>query len=229
MSDKQLARTAGVFYLIIIICGLFSEGFVRMSLIVPGQAVQTATNIAGADFLFRLGFVSDLVMIVADIIVAVIFYFLLRPVSEIVALLAAFFRLAQAAVIAANLLNHLSPLLLVSTIGDGSFDQNQLSSLTLFFMEGHRHGYLISQVLFSINCIAMGYLLIQSRLFPKILGWGVSMAAVVYLLDALVNFLSPNLAESTALLMVIPILAEFSLCFWLLFKGIKTPQKVSIA
>jgi len=46
-----------------------------------------------------------MVMILADVAVYLIFYVLLRPVSHTLALLAAFFRLAQAATLGINLLN----------------------------------------------------------------------------------------------------------------------------
>ena len=64
---KPNARTAGVLYLIIILSGLFSELFVRTGIIVPGDANATAENITVNIFLFRIGFVSDLVMIMSDV------------------------------------------------------------------------------------------------------------------------------------------------------------------
>ncbi|MCO4795654.1 MAG: DUF4386 domain-containing protein [Bacteriovoracaceae bacterium] len=220
MENKKLARITGVFYLLIILCGLFSEGFVRMGLIVPGDAAQTVLNIKGSELLFRFGFLSDLVMVVADIVVAVLFYYILKPVGQIAATFATVFRLGQATVIGMNLLNHLSPLLLFSITTEETWTASQINEQVMMFMQGHRNGYLISQVLFSVNCGFMGYLLIKSKLFPKLLGIGVSAAGVVYLVDAVVNFLNPSLAPSLEVLMVVPVLAEFGLCLWLLIKGV---------
>lgn len=59
------ARTAGGLYLIIIVCGIFGEAFVRSSLVVPGDASATAGNILASPSLFRLGFVADSVMLLA--------------------------------------------------------------------------------------------------------------------------------------------------------------------
>jgi hypothetical protein len=54
-SPKRTAR-AGFLYLIVIIYAGFSEGYVRSSLVVPGNAALTASNIASSEWLYRLGF-----------------------------------------------------------------------------------------------------------------------------------------------------------------------------
>lgn len=222
MDPKKLARLTGIFYLIIIVCGIFSEGFVRMSLFVPGDAAQTTANIQGAETLFRFGLASDLFMVLADVVVAVLFFYLLRPVSEKVAMLAAFFRLGQAAIIGLNLLNYISPLLLLGSASKSAWSPEQLQDLVLFFMESHRNGYLISQVFFSFNCAVMGYLLVKSPWFPKVLGYGVGLASVAYFVDAMASFLVPSLSQSLSFIMIVPVVAEISLCGWLLIKGVKS-------
>ena len=65
-SMKQYGRITGLLYLVIIVCGMFSEMFVRASLIVPGDAASTVANITSNLMLFRIGFISDLLMVMAD-------------------------------------------------------------------------------------------------------------------------------------------------------------------
>jgi hypothetical protein len=48
-SPLTYARVAGLLYLIIIVFGIFSEVFVRSSLIVAGDATATATNILASE------------------------------------------------------------------------------------------------------------------------------------------------------------------------------------
>ena len=218
LDNKKLARITGIFYLIIIVCGIFSEGFVRMSLVVPGDAAATASNIQNSELLFRVGLVSDLFMVISDVIVAVLFFFLLRPVSEVLSSLAAFLRLGQAAVIGMNSLNHLSPLLFLAVATQGVWSDGQVNDQILLYMSSHKYGYLISQVFFSFNCAVMGYLLLKSPLFPKPLGYGVGLAAIAYFVDAMAHFVAPSIAPNLAIIMIVPVIAEFSLCLWLLFK-----------
>ncbi len=73
ISPRKIARVAGILYLIIIVCAGFSGGYVRSSLIVPGDATATANNIVASEGLFRVGFVSDLIAFLSDLVVAVLF------------------------------------------------------------------------------------------------------------------------------------------------------------
>ena len=65
-SPERTARLAGFLYLIVIICAGFSEGYVRSSLVVPEDAATTASNITSSEWLYRLGFASDLIAFMAD-------------------------------------------------------------------------------------------------------------------------------------------------------------------
>ncbi|MFB6343311.1 DUF4386 domain-containing protein [Saccharicrinis sp. FJH62] len=223
LSVKKNARIAGILYLIIIIAGLFSEMFVRSSIVVPGDALTTAQNILNHSVLYRVGFVSDLIMIMSDVAVALLFYLLLKPVSKGLSLLAAFFRLGQATVLGLNLLNYYMPLLI---FGDNtylsSFSGDQLSSLALLFINAHSYGYLISGVFFGISCIIVGSLMYNAEYFPKWLGILIIAAGISYLVDCFVNFLGPEFSNVSEILVVtIAVAAELTLCLYLLVKGIK--------
>ena len=54
-SPRLLARVSGFLYLLIIVGGLFSLLYVPSTLIVPGDAGATASNIVASKSLFRLG------------------------------------------------------------------------------------------------------------------------------------------------------------------------------
>ena len=218
---KTNAHAAGALYLLIIITGLFSELFVRQSIIVSGDAAATASNIASHSFLFRLGILSDLVMVMSDVAVALLFYLLLKPVNKGLSLLAAFFRLAQATVIGLNLLNYYMPLLI---LGEGNsfagFSPEQLNSMVLLFLNAHNYGYLISGVFFGVSCVILGYLLFKAEYFPGWLGILVAAAGASYLIDCFVNFLFPEFAASSKILvMTVAVVSELSLCLFLLIKG----------
>lgn len=222
-SIKSNAHAAGIFYLLIIITGLFSELFVRSGIIVSDDALATAKNIADNSFLFRIGFISDLTMVMCDVAVALFFYLVLKPVNQGLALLTAFFRLAQATVIGLNLLNYYMPLLILgNSEAMTGFSGEQLNSLVLLFLNAHRYGYLISGVFFGVSCVILGHLIYKAVYFPKWLGALVVAAGISYLLDAVVNFLFPELASlSEFLVMTVAVVAELSLCLFLLIKGVR--------
>ena len=58
-SLPRIARWTGAAYLGVVFCGIFAEFFVRQSLVVPGDALATATAIAESSRYFALGIGAD--------------------------------------------------------------------------------------------------------------------------------------------------------------------------
>ena len=220
LSSRQ-ARVAGFLYLPIIICGISSEVFIRSQLIVSGDAGATAGNILAAGPLFRLGFFLDSVMLLCDVALAVALYLIFRPVSHALSLTAAAFRLTQAAVLGVNLLCYYAAWLVLTVPSyAGSFDTAQLGSLAMLALDLHGHGYDLGLLFFGISNLILGYLIIRSRLFPGILGYGLIAAAVVYLLGGYVRFMVPDLYPAMQPAYLVPLIAELAFCLWLLTKGV---------
>jgi hypothetical protein len=229
-SLRKTARIAGVLYLIIIVCAGFSEGYVRSNLIVPGDATATANNIVASEGLFRIGFVCDLIAFFSDAAVSILLYILLKPVSKTLSLIAASFRLlAHPAIASINLLNHFAALLLLSGASYLTvFETDQLHALVLLFLNAHRYGYLIGGAFFGLHCFVLGYLLFKSEYFPKILGVLLVFASLGYLIESFGNFLFPGYEEIFTWVVAVPaVIAELSLTFWLLIKGVKAQQPVT--
>jgi hypothetical protein len=226
-SIKKTARVAGVLYLIIIVFAGFSQGYVRSTLIVPGDATATVNNIMASESLFRIGFVSDLIAFLSDLIVAVLLYVLLRPVSKTLSLIAASLRLvAHPAIASINLLNHFMALLLVSGADYVAvFEPDQMHALVLLFLNAHTYGYLIAGVFFGLHCFILGYLLFKSEFFPRLLGVLLVIASAGYLIESFGNFLFPGYEALLASIVGWSAgVAEVLLCLWLLVKGVNVEK-----
>ena len=222
ISPHIYARVAGSLYLIIIVFGIFSEVFIRSILIVPGDAASTVTNILASEWLFRTGFASDSIMLLSDVAIAVLFYMLLKPVSKTLALMAAAFRLTQAAILGLNLLNYYAALLLLSGAGYSTvFEADQLYALVILFLDMHSHGYDLGLLFFGFSSLILGHLVAKSDYFPRILGYGLITAAVVYLTGSLMRFLFPEYVSFIVPIYIVPLFAELSFCSWLLVKGVR--------
>lgn len=226
----RYARITGLLYLVIIVCGMSSGIFVRETLIVAGDATATAQNIISSPTRFRLGFVADLLMVISDVAVALLFYFMLKQVNKTIAMLATFFRLIQSAILGVNLLNYFTPLLILSGSEYlNSFSADQLNAQALLHLKAFDFGYLISGVFFGFNCLFMGYLLLRSKIFPSYLGGMLVVAAFGYLLNSMTNFVAPQYASFTEGILILSALtSELAVCFWLLFKGFKTSNPQTI-
>ena len=224
----KIARIAGFLYLLIIVLGLSSEVLIRGNLIVPGNALVTIENILASNALFKAGFVADSIMLLSDVAIAILFYALLKSVNVTLALTATAFRLIQAAIISVSLLNYYAVQLLLQ--GDGiSLDDTHLQSQVRLLLDMHSYGYDLGLIFFALSNFILGYLLIKSNLFPSILGVGLQMSAVVYLIGSYTRFLVPEYITYIQPIYIIPIFAELSLCLWLMIKGVKVqndPQKL---
>jgi len=222
ISDRNSARIAGFCYLIVIATGLFSEVFVRQSLRVPNDALATAHNIQTNELLFRWGFVSDLINFVVGLPTILIIYHFFKKSNKMLLQIALALVIIQTAIIAVNLLNQITPLLLLSNDTYlNSFQENQLATLSLLSLNIQSQGYGIGLVFFGFYCILIGYVIFKTNAIPKIIGIAYAIAGLCYLINSFTMFLSKGFVNPLFLYLAIPIfIGELSLCLWLLLKGI---------
>lgn len=230
ISNKNLARIAGLCYLIVIAAGLFAEVFVRQALTVSGDAMATAQNIQTSEMLFRYGFVADLINFVIGLPSIIIIYILFKPINKNLTRLAIMFVVIQTAIIAINLIFQMAPLVLLS--GNqylNTFQPNQLATLSLISLNIQSLGYGIGLVFFGFYCLIIGYLIFKSAIVPRLLGILYAISGLGYLINSFIMFLSKNFANSLFFYIAIPIfIGELSLCLWLLIMGVKEDKKLEI-
>lgn len=223
-NEKKIGRITGVLYLIVIFCAGFSQGVVRESVFIAGDAIATANNILANSALFRWGLVTDLIAFSTDIAISVLLYLLLKSVNKPLALIMACFRLiAHPGVATANLLNHAAALNVLESDGLASqFSQIQLSEFSLFFMEAHHLGYILAGVTFGIHCILLGYLITRSVSISGFLGLLMIAAGFGYLIESFGFILIPEYKVIFGWIVGISAaLGEVTLAIWLLVKGAK--------
>ncbi len=222
ISNKNLARIAGLLYLIVIATGLFAEVFVRQALKVPGDALATANNIQSSEMLFRWGIVADLINFVCGLPCVLIIYFLFKRVNKFLLQLALIFVVIQTAVIAVNLLNQISPLLILSNNAYlNTFQPNQLATLLQLSLNIQGVGYAIGLVFFGFYCLIVGYVIFNSKMVPKFLGILYIISGLGYLMNSFIMLLSKGFANPVFAYFAIPIfIGELSFCLWLLIKGV---------
>jgi hypothetical protein len=219
------ARIAGFGLILMAILAFFANFFVLESLIIPGDAATTANNIMDNELLFRVGIISFIIVLILDVLVAWTLYIFLKPVNKNLALLAALFRLIYTTIFGVALCHLLNVLQLLSgadylkVVGT-----DQLHAQVMLSVDEFSNEWLIGLVFFGLHLLVIGYLIFKSGYMPRILGILLIIAAFGYLLDSFAHFLLLNYTdyETTFLLIVaVPgIVAELSLCFWLLIKGV---------
>ena len=224
-NPRATARMAGVFYLIIIVLGIWSEAFVRSSLFIPDDPMGTTANIIGAEGLFRLSMAADAIMVIADVALAAALFLLLRPVSAPLALTAMLFRLIQAAIIGMNLLNQDAALAIINGGATmAAFEGAEVDALASLSLMLHGNGYDIGLIFFGVNSLLTGALLFKSGYFPKTLGILIIGAGLVYLTGSFLVLLAPQLSGPFSMAYALPLLAETAFCLWLLIRGVDARQ-----
>ncbi len=229
ITNKNLARIAGLCYLIVILTGLFAEVFVRQALKVSGNALATAKHIQSSEMLYRWGLVADLMNFVFGIPCVLIIYFLFKRVNKFLLQIALTFVIIQTAIIAVNLLNQASPLLLLSNDAYlNTFQPNQLATLAQLSLNVQGIGYAIGLVFFGMYCLLVGYVIVKSKMIPSILGILYLISGMGYLINSFTMLLSKDFANPIFTYVAIPIfIGELSLCLWLLIKGVDDPTMFS--
>lgn len=223
ISLRKAAIVAGFGLLVMTILAIFTEFFVRQSLIVLGDAATTANNIMANELLFRLGICSFIIVIILDVIVAWALYVLLKPVNKSLSLLMAWFRLVYATIFGIALVNFFSVLQLLSGADYlTAFEPNQLHAQVMLFLNAFSYGWAIGLVFFGIHLFILGYLVFKSGYIPKILGVLLIIAGLGYLIDSFVIFLLPNY-EAT--IIMVTFIGESLFMLWLLIKGLKIQQR----
>jgi len=154
ISTRTLARTAGVLYLMVALCGMFAELYVRSAIVVPGDAAATDGDYASAR-------------------------------------------------------------------GPAGSD-----ALATLFAEMQANGFLIAQMFFGLWLLPLGYLVVRSGYFPRVLGVLLALGGVGYVVDLFARFLALGAAERISPFVLGPALVgEVAFVAWLLVKAVRVPDQ----
>jgi hypothetical protein len=223
-SLNRTARVAGGLYLLIAVFAPFSMVFVPSRLIVPGDAATTASNVMASEWLFRLGIASDSIVFLIEIVLTVLLYVLLKPVSKTLALVAAFSRLAMTVIQGINVLNLVFVSLLVGGAGYlTAFAPNQSHALVLLFLNAHAAVALIWGLFFGLHLFTLGYLVYTSGYIPRTLGVVLILVSGCYFTQSFGTLLLPKYEAIFASVGYLSMI-EIAFPLWLVMKGVQIEQ-----
>jgi hypothetical protein len=220
----KFARLAGVLYVMVIVFGFFAEIGARQRLVVANDAAATAAGILAHEALFRWGFASDLIALLAVVPLILLLYELLKVVNRQLALLALFFSIVGTAVQAASLLGHFAPLMLLKRGAALGVSPALLQAQSYMAIQLQGIGYAIALAFFGGTMVTRGVLIVRSTFLPAFLGVLLLLAGPAYLLSSFVLFVAPAIAGYAMALLIFPFIGESSLALWLLVKGVKAAK-----
>lgn len=227
---SSLDRIAGILWLIVIVAGGWAF-FVPISLIVRSDAAATAANILASQQSYRLAFVANLIAGACYMGVTVILYELFKPVNRTLSMLAAFFGMTGMAGVAAASLVHFAPLVLLGSAQyAAAFTPTQLQATAYMSLKLQADVAITGMVFFGLQCLAIGYLIVRSRLVPRVLGMLLALGGLSYVTASFTTFLSPEFgALLSPYILPAGLLGEGSLSVWLIVKGVKRSTSIDAA
>ena len=224
-SPVPLARTAGLYYLIVGIFGGFAE-VVRVNVYVPNDATATTRNIVNHADLVKFSVVADLVQATFALFLVLALFRLLAHVHRGLARAMVIFVVVQVAVTCLNMVHQWAALQVATDPAYRSgFGGSGSRSLVLLLMDMHHTGFVIAQIFFGLWLFPLGLLAYRSGMFPRALGVILMIATAAYLLDTLLQLTAPDVSDVVSPIVVVPLvtIAELWMVFYLLIKGVRTP------
>jgi uncharacterized protein DUF4386 len=224
-SQRTAARIAGLAFPISFVTVVAVNFGIFARLIVSGNPAETARNILAHETLFRIGVVGDMVYCVGGVVLLTALYIILKPVSQNLALLAAFGRLVHAFTYLLATINLLTALRLLSGADySRAFGPDQLPVLARLYLSGFDQ-YYVGLLFWALGATVGSYLWFKSNYIPKALAavgvfssaWCVACTFILLIFPGFRSVVNWWWYDSPMGLF------ELALSFWLLFKGIRAP------
>ncbi|MCL4410478.1 MAG: DUF4386 domain-containing protein, partial [Gammaproteobacteria bacterium] len=148
-------------------------------------------------------------------------YLLLKPINKSLALVSIAFNLAQTAVLIANKLVLLVPLLIMkNTEYVAAFEAEQIQVQVTCTRNHHDYGFGLGLIFFGFACIGYGSLVFKSGYLPKFLGVLMMIAGTSYLINSLTLLVAPSLSGVVFPILVLSLIGELTFALWMIFKGV---------
>ncbi len=209
-KTRKYALLAGISLLIMALLAGYSFGFVMNSIYVENDPITTAANIASSNLLYLSGNLGWVLILIADVLVAIGFYMVLKHINKKMAILSASFRLLYSAIFA---------------IGIANLFWNNIEAFMKFWSLG--------LFVIGFHLIFTGIATFYTKQIPFIIGLLLIIAGTGYsLIHGIYNFLPAYTELGTTIesIMGLPMtIGELTFGFWLIIKGGKSNQPASDA
>ena len=221
-SAMAAGRSAGLVYLVLILSS--SGGYATMTSLLGDDLQRVLARLAARHALFIFAFAAMAIGFVAWVVLAFMLYGLMGSSGRLLGLLMLIFTLAGAAMNFV-VLSHLLPLV---TPASAAMDASKLAPI----LQSYNRALLLAQLFSGLWLFPYGWLVVRSRIAPRLLGWLLFIGGFGYLgvfatafhpsLDRLMAYRIISLPVGVAAL-----LGEFGMCLWLLIKGAREPHVAS--
>ena len=209
---RPLTTTLRILYPIWAMVGMFSLIYVPSQVFVQGDITETAARIQSMEGLFRLGILGSLVTQLIFILTAWYLFRFFRETHQQAAQLMLILALVSVPMAILNELFSLS--MLQST--------DNLSQLQLL-RDLHRSGLQIVMLFWGLWLFPLGYLIMRSGYFLRIIGWFAIAGGVGYVLGFFLDMLGLQIEWLSTIAETLT-LGEVLWLLWLIIAGARLPD-----
>lgn len=224
MDSIRRGRLAGLIWALSVIPTWFAFGYVRGSLVVPGNAAATAPLIAAHQTLYREGIGALWLVNLMLLGFGVILYPALRDSQRDLARL---FLAALVASVSASMTMTAFQVgaVLILAPDLAALLGTQSAALSVLFTRLANSGLAVAELLSAPVYGSLGIILYRSRRAPRLIGVALSGMGLGFVLNSFEKLLAPHFypAYFTQLAMGLGALGGLPTMAWLLWKGLPTP------
>lgn len=229
-SLKKTARVAGVLYLLACIPAPFSLLYVPSTLIVRGNAAETATRILASQWMLLAGIAGELLSSIAFLFVTLALYRLLKGVNQPLASLMVILFGISIPISCLNVLNEIAALILVRGADFLSvFTKPQLDALAMVFLRMHGSGMLVAQIFWGLWLLPFGMLVWRSGFIPRFFGVFLIANGFAYPIQSFTALFLPRYYGIVSRITLPLLFGELAIVLWLLIRGVRDRPLVATA
>jgi len=216
-STRRDALVAGLGLLAMAILAAIANFGAIERLVTDGNATKTAEDILASEGLFRFAMLAMVLVAVLDVLVAWALFGFFRPVHEGASRLAAWLRVAYAAIFAVAI-GELAGALHLLRGADHlkTFSVDQLQTEALLRIDAFHDIWNIALVFFGVHLVLIGVIAYRSGYVPKWVGALLVLAGVGYVVD---SFGALLVADYSLTVGALTFVGEVVFMIWLLVKG----------
>ena len=230
-SPRNAGLIAGIGYIVLFFSAIFANFLVLETYVVPGDATETLANLTENEATFRMGIVAFLIIFAVDVIVAWALFIVFAPVARRLSLVAAWLRVVYTVMLGVGVVFLMAVAGIISSDTYASaFSTDQLESQVALLLNAFDYAWMTGLAVFGLHLGVLGYIIVTTRIAPRLLGAVLIVAGWAYIVDTLL-FTAMNTYESYAdafvMMVAIPaVIAELWFTIWLLVKGGTTTEAI---
>lgn len=222
MSDRgHWARIVGILYVLTNLSAMAAYAM-RAQVVVGGDPAATAANLQLRETIYRGALGLELPTVAGVLVLVVGLYAILRDVDRNLALLAAFWRLMENAVLALiTFAGFFAVTLLEVARTLQPMDAASAQAISYALIRTHIYGFQIGFLFLGLGSTLFAWLWLKSGLIPKWIAlWGIAASALMFVMSVAIIVHPPILRIVTLAYMAPLGLFEIGFGLWLAIRGL---------